>query len=151
MSSFKSSSFFLLITIVFLLFLCLFPLSTEIPMATVAVAHHRNHHNHHGNNRNKISCRNFHTFRPKSQPKKSPNPKIPTFAGDLWAGPAYSNSPPPSSLPIPKFSLCQKRAASLDVPAKSAPVSLTSELKSSADFFVATENLRRILNLDVGN
>lgn len=32
---------------------------------------------------------------------------------ELWAGPAYSNSPPPSSLPIPKFSLCSKRLSHL--------------------------------------
>ncbi|KAG6495772.1 hypothetical protein ZIOFF_043599 [Zingiber officinale] len=28
---------------------------------------------------------------------------------ELWAGPAYTNSPPPSSLPIPKFSLRERR------------------------------------------
>ncbi|XP_038996510.1 uncharacterized protein LOC120121125 [Hibiscus syriacus] len=36
---------------------------------------------------------------------------------ELWAGPAYSNSPPPSSLPVPKFSPRVKRTMSLDLPA----------------------------------
>ncbi|KAM7253876.1 hypothetical protein ACFE04_031558 [Oxalis oulophora] len=83
---------------------------------------------------------------------------------ELWAGPAYSNSPPPSSLPIPKFSLRSKRTVSLELPssgpgikihaiAKSAPASPTREHGSpnrdvfaTADF--ATQTLRRILNLD---
>lgn len=86
---------------------------------------------------------------------------------ELWAGPAYSNSPPPSSLPIPKFSLRPKRTVSLDLPgsapdgmvlhrpiAKSAPASPTRDCKPSAKAFFhsadsATETLRRILNLDV--
>ena len=52
---------------------------------------------------------------------------------ELWAGPTYSNSPPPTSVPIPKFSLRRKRTVSLTFPdvdlpevAKSAPVSPTS-------------------------
>lgn len=55
---------------------------------------------------------------------------------ERWAGPAYSNSPPPSSLPLPKFSMRPKRTVSLDLPtlaseidvrpiAKSAPASPT--------------------------
>ncbi|GAV90185.1 hypothetical protein CFOL_v3_33594 [Cephalotus follicularis] len=83
---------------------------------------------------------------------------------ELWAGPAYSNSPPPSSLPIPRFSLRPKRTVSLDFPAsetgiklhpiaKSAPASPTREHNgSSRHMFVspdsATRTLRRILNLD---
>ncbi|KAG6495773.1 hypothetical protein ZIOFF_043600 [Zingiber officinale] len=35
---------------------------------------------------------------------------------ELWAGPAYTNSPPPSSLPIPKFSLRERRGVSLELP-----------------------------------
>ncbi|KAI0501233.1 hypothetical protein KFK09_016176 [Dendrobium nobile] len=87
---------------------------------------------------------------------------------ELWAGPTYSNSPPPSSLPIPKFSLRPKRSVSLDLPdlgsdtelkpeAKSAPASpgRDSPLSHANDFFYctasATQNLRRILNLDLGN
>ncbi|KAI4967787.1 hypothetical protein ZWY2020_014160 [Hordeum vulgare] len=85
---------------------------------------------------------------------------------ELWAGPAYSNSPPPSSLPIPKFSLHQKRSVSLELPpadrtehvevlvhAKSAPSTPTAG--SGFGFFgendtaIATENLRRILNLEI--
>ncbi|KAJ0054496.1 hypothetical protein Pint_03295 [Pistacia integerrima] len=77
---------------------------------------------------------------------------------ELWAGPAYSNSPPPSSLPIPKFSMQPKRTVSLDLPmdrpmAKSAPSSPTRELIGrTRDIFLsadsATKTLRRILNLD---
>ncbi|KAJ4969134.1 hypothetical protein NE237_015835 [Protea cynaroides] len=86
---------------------------------------------------------------------------------ELWAGPAYSNSPPPSSLPIPKFSLRQKRSVSLDVPAsaseiaahpiaRSAPSSPTREAQSSPrTFFLstdsATRDLRRILHLDISD
>ncbi|XP_010256089.1 PREDICTED: uncharacterized protein LOC104596558 [Nelumbo nucifera] len=70
---------------------------------------------------------------------------------ELWAGPAYSNSPPPSSLPIPKFSLRQKRSVSLDLPssgsripmhpiAKSAPPSPTREpYPPRRDFFLNTD------------
>lgn len=84
---------------------------------------------------------------------------------ELWAGPAYSNSPPPSSLPIPKFSLKPKRTVSLELPSmsseydlfpisKSAPASPTRERSPSpSDLFdiadSATKTLRRILNLDI--
>lgn len=84
---------------------------------------------------------------------------------ELWAGPAYSNSPPPSSLPIPKFSIRPKRTVSLELPgsppdydvhpmAKSAPASPTREYSPfTRDIFhgadSATETLRRILNLDI--
>lgn len=84
---------------------------------------------------------------------------------ELWAGPAYSNSPPPSSLPMPKFSIRPKRTVSLELPgsapdvemhpiAKSAPSSptrghspFTRDIFRGADS--ATETLRRILNLDI--
>lgn len=97
--------------------------------------------------------------------------KLGSFNGELsfserWAGPAYSNSPPPSSLPIPKFSIRPKRTVSLDLPssasdidfhpiAKSAPTSPTRERSPSpVDLFddgvdSATKTLRRILNLDL--
>ncbi|XP_059660491.1 uncharacterized protein LOC132306910 [Cornus florida] len=86
---------------------------------------------------------------------------------ELWAGPAYSNSPPPSSLPIPKFSVRSNRTASLDLPSsefdsnfrpitKSAPPSPTREHDPSPiNLFQgvdsATEALRRILNLDISD
>lgn len=86
---------------------------------------------------------------------------------ELWAGPAYSNSPPPSSLPIPKFSMRPKRTVSLELPvsdsgiklhqiAKSAPASPTREHSpSTKELFLsvdsATKTLRRILNLDVAD
>ncbi|KAL2238854.1 uncharacterized protein LOC105163283 [Sesamum indicum] len=84
---------------------------------------------------------------------------------ERWAGPAYSNSPPPSSLPIPKFSMHPKRTVSLDFPtvasdidlrpiAKSAPASPTRERSPSPSYLFdsadsATKTLRRILNLDI--
>lgn len=84
---------------------------------------------------------------------------------ELWAGPTYSNSPPPSSLPIPKFSVRPKRTVSLDLPgssleiemhpvAKSAPSSPHREYSPSMkDLFVnddsATKTLCRILNLNL--
>lgn len=86
---------------------------------------------------------------------------------ELWAGPTYSNSPPPSSLPIPKFSVKPKRTVSLDLPgsspefemrpvAKSAPPSPSREHSpSTRDLFVnadsATQTLRRILNLNIND
>ncbi|CAL0300592.1 unnamed protein product [Lupinus luteus] len=87
---------------------------------------------------------------------------------ELWAGPTYSNSPPPSSLPIPKFSVRPKRTVSLELlgssspeikmrpVAKSAPPSPGREHSSSAsDLFVnadsATETLRHILNLNIND
>ncbi|KAL5068200.1 hypothetical protein RYX36_019087 [Vicia faba] len=86
---------------------------------------------------------------------------------ELWAGPTYSNSPPPSSLPIPRFSVRPKRTVSLDLPgssreielrmmAKSVPSSPTRErLDFIRDVFVnadsATKTLRRILNLNIGD
>lgn len=66
---------------------------------------------------------------------------------ERWSGPAYSNSPPPSSLPLPKFSLQPKRTVSLHLPtlasefdmrplAKSAPTSPTrGRSPSSHDLF----------------
>nr|KYP46078.1 hypothetical protein KK1_032385 [Cajanus cajan] len=81
---------------------------------------------------------------------------------ELWAGPTYSNSPPPSSLPIPKFFVKPKRSVSLDLPgscpevemqlhAKSAPSSPRREDSPYAGdiFDSATMDLRRILNLNL--
>jgi len=88
---------------------------------------------------------------------------------ELWAGPTYSNSPPPSSLPIPKFSVKPKRTVSLNLPgsspeiemrpvAKSAPSSPGREhldLPFTRDLFVnadsATKTLCRILNLNIND
>lgn len=86
---------------------------------------------------------------------------------ERWAGPAYSNSPPPSSLPIPKFSMRAKRTTSLELPvsdcgvkvhpvAKSAPASPTRDYNPpSKNLFLstdrATKTLRRILNLKVAD
>lgn len=86
---------------------------------------------------------------------------------ERWAGPTYSNSPPPSSLPIPKFLQLPKRTQSFDFPnvvshhdvsvhliSKSAPTSPTRDFSPppiSKDLFYsadsATITLRRILNL----
>ncbi|XP_052171701.1 uncharacterized protein LOC127787682 [Diospyros lotus] len=87
---------------------------------------------------------------------------------ELWAGPAYSNSPPPSSVPLPKFSLRPKRTVSLELPssppcdidfhpiAKSAPPSPTRNHSSSSgnpfdSADSATRTLRRMLNLDISD
>ncbi|ONK67533.1 uncharacterized protein A4U43_C05F1030 [Asparagus officinalis] len=76
---------------------------------------------------------------------------------ELWAGPAYSNSPAPSSLPIPKFSLRQKRSVSLELPLPSLGIELPPVAKSAPpspsreSFSSATENLRRILHLDIAD
>ncbi|WOK98500.1 hypothetical protein Cni_G07212 [Canna indica] len=125
----------------------------------------------------------FYLESPKHKRKSKPipicrthSPRGATFNGDssyseLWAGPAYSNSPPPSSLPMPKFSLRQKRSVSMELTiakpevahrpmSQSAPSSPTRELTSSSNDFLlftatatatATENLRRILHLDVAD
>ncbi|TMX04516.1 hypothetical protein EJD97_007844 [Solanum chilense] len=87
---------------------------------------------------------------------------------ELWAGPAYSNSPPPSSLPMPKFFLRPKRNASLELPtsacdihlrrpiAKSAPASPTRESSLSPGIVYdntdsVTQTLRRMLNLETND
>lgn len=94
----------------------------------------------------------------------------PPSHSELWAGPAFSNSPPPSSLPIPKFSLRQKRSISLELPPVERPDDVVVRLHSKSapsspvegygyDFFnddaiasaIATENLRRILQLDIAD
>ncbi|WOK91576.1 hypothetical protein Cni_G00267 [Canna indica] len=122
---------------------------------------------------------NFYSEPPKHKRKRRacsqnspPSPKGAAFTNnascsELWAGPAYSNSPPPSSLPIPKFSLRPKRSVSLEINipksivllhsiSKSAPSSPIGEPPSSACNFLfnaatATENLRRILQLDIAD
>lgn len=110
------------------------------------------HQLHHGKKRSRAISINLSTS-PPSRP-------------ELWAGPGFCNSPPPSSLPIPKFSLHQKRSVSLEFPpadrsddeevpvhAKSAPSSPTAgsgvTFFSGTDATIATENLRRILNLKI--
>ncbi|KAK4376272.1 hypothetical protein RND71_006949 [Anisodus tanguticus] len=50
---------------------------------------------------------------------------------ELWAGPAYSNSPPPSSLPIPKFSLRPKRSVSFELPGSASDIDLRAIAKSA--------------------
>ncbi|CAN6290599.1 unnamed protein product [Urochloa humidicola] len=107
-----------------------------------------------------------HHGKKRSRPISISPSTSPPSRPELWAGPGFSNSPPPSSLPIPKFSLHQKRSVSLDFPpadrsddedvpvhAKSAPSSPTAS--SGVSFFsgneaaIATENLRRILHLKI--
>ncbi|CAL4929161.1 unnamed protein product [Urochloa decumbens] len=109
---------------------------------------------HHGKKRSRAI-----SISPSTSPPSRP---------ELFAGPAFSNSPPPSSLPIPKFSLHQKRSVSLEFPpadrsddeevpvhAKSAPSSPTAgsggSFFSANDAAIATENLRRILHLKIGD
>ncbi|KAG2297536.1 hypothetical protein Bca52824_044205 [Brassica carinata] len=75
-------------------------------------------------------------------------------------GPTYSNSPPPTSVPIPKFSFRQKRTAfpvfdsavEITEVSNSAPVSPTSSGDNPFHSTVsATMTLRRMLNLDPGD
>lgn len=75
---------------------------------------------------------------------------------ERWAGPAYSNSPPPSSLPLPKFSLPPpKRTVSLHLPtlasefdirpmAKSAPASPTRGRSPSPNDMFDTPSPRNL-------
>lgn len=122
------------------------------------------------NNYHEARSPRFHSEPPKPSKRSNPiaiNPKptskalnfnedIEEFAySELWAGPTYSNSPPPSSLPIPKFSLRQKRSVSLELPRSSPGIELPPLAKSAPSsptrdsfFSSATENLRRILHLD---
>lgn len=50
---------------------------------------------------------------------------------ERWAGPAYSNSPPPSSLPLPKFSMRPKRTVSLDLPTLASEIDMRPIAKSA--------------------
>lgn len=84
---------------------------------------------------------------------------------ERWAGPTYSNSPPPSSLPIPTFSVQPKQSISLDLDVSTSEIGLLFAVKSvpssptrghsslDGDIFdsadTATKTLRRILNLDI--
>ncbi|KAL2556796.1 hypothetical protein Fot_01535 [Forsythia ovata] len=80
---------------------------------------------------------------------------------ERWAGPAYSNSPPPSSLPMPKFSLRPKRTVSLDLPtaasefdlhlvSKSAPVSPTRKWSPSpSDMFDSASSVTKMMPSDL--
>lgn len=84
---------------------------------------------------------------------------------ERWAGPTYSNSPPPSSLPIPTFSVQPKQSISLDLDASTSEIGLLFAVKSvptsptrtrsslDGDNFYsadnATKTLCRILNLDI--
>eukprot|EP00252_Welwitschia_mirabilis_P010819 TRINITY_DN2438_c0_g1_i1.p1 TRINITY_DN2438_c0_g1~~TRINITY_DN2438_c0_g1_i1.p1 ORF type:complete len:249 (+),score=32.62 TRINITY_DN2438_c0_g1_i1:533-1279(+) len=98
----------------------------------------------------------------KSEPKIRNKNCISISSRENWAGPAYSNSPPPSSLPFPKFSIRERRSVSLDLPPEnnefsevlsksvSLPASPTRE-DFTLDVVSATRNLRRILNLDPDN
>lgn len=87
----------------------------------------------------------------------------PVFEMEKWAGPAYSNSPPPSSLPFPKFSMQQMRSIASDLidasdGAKNADQDLQTQKKvqcctngSSVQYgfdISATQDLRRLLGLN---
>lgn len=122
-----------------------------------------------------VNCRNFEASAPRlrsgrgnsgkqSKPiaiSTKPSKKGPSFdeglpCSELFAGPIYLNSPPPSSVPIPKFSLPQKRGVrvSLELPLPLSGIELEPGDKSAPsspsgdDVSTATENLRRILHLD---
>lgn len=103
---------------------------------------------------------------------------LPMFCDERWAGPAFTNSPPPSSLPLPKFPMKQFRttssqssyvgkeavAGSLHHPPPGTPFvsflpstkrsvsfngrSPINEQEGACDVAFATKDLRRLLNLD---
>ncbi|KAH1258322.1 hypothetical protein GmHk_03G008076 [Glycine max] len=121
-------------------------------------------------NPNKTRCKTTPSSAPvpinRKKEKKGFNvvPDGGILLSELWAGPTYSNSPPPSSLPIPKFSVRPKRSVSLDFPgscpevemqlrANSAPSSPRWEhspfARDDGLFVSATNTLRRILNLNL--
>ncbi|KAH9294557.1 hypothetical protein KI387_040240 [Taxus chinensis] len=68
----------------------------------------------------------------------------PASPTENWAGPAYSNSPPPSSLPLPKFSMRQMRSASLELPSASGEFSeaLSTEALRASSWSVPTSPSR---------
>ncbi|KAK1373046.1 hypothetical protein POM88_029239 [Heracleum sosnowskyi] len=86
---------------------------------------------------------------------------------ERWAGPAYSNSPPPSSLPMPKFCVPSKVSVSLELACLESEIHLQPTSRSappspkrehgdstrngfrSADDASVTKDLCRILNLDM--
>ncbi|KAH7278367.1 hypothetical protein KP509_38G038000 [Ceratopteris richardii] len=82
---------------------------------------------------------------------------------ERWAGPAYSSSPPPSSLPFPKLCLprakvishsftplVKQHSISVHIPLREpyAPTNPCSMDGGASDVAFATRNLRRLLNLD---
>lgn len=83
---------------------------------------------------------------------------------ERWAGPAYSASPPPSSLPLPKLCLPHAKVTSSELPPliqqystsvytqsflePSGPTCRASGNGEAWDAAFATKSLRRLLNLD---
>eukprot|EP00250_Pteridium_aquilinum_P010492 c19426_g1_i1 orf=524-1789(+) len=76
---------------------------------------------------------------------------------ERWAGPAYTSSPSPSSLPLPKRCLPNSRLSSLELPplVKQYSTSVymqpflgSSEKGGAWDVAFATKSLRKMLNLD---
>ncbi|GLJ11240.1 hypothetical protein SUGI_0148280 [Cryptomeria japonica] len=86
------------------------------------------------------------------------------YATENWAGPAYTNSPSPRSLPVPRFSMREMRSASLDLPpspannelnegslpsSHSAPPSPTRDAQQCSLLLPSRQNLQgRGLSLD---
>lgn len=89
---------------------------------------------------------------------------------ERWAGPAYTNSPPPSTLPLPTFDLQRVKFKDMTFPevlrelsgtvytsSPASPTHMETLFSSATDMqqspFVdplsATKDLRRILNLDI--
>lgn len=134
------------------------------------------------------NCRAVPIPKQRNPERKSPSPSYeintsnevssispPPSPTENWAGPAYSNSPAPSSLPFPKFSMRQMRSVSLELPSTSSefsdalrtealcasswsePTSPSREVAPVvvqgfvADVASATKNLKRILHLDLGD
>ncbi|XP_024545014.1 uncharacterized protein LOC9645012 [Selaginella moellendorffii] len=98
-----------------------------------------------------------------SSPIDAKNPAAKAeFEDEKWAGPAYSKSPPPSSLPFPKFSV-PVRSLSMEVAFSNSGGSPSEDIDVAGsnlaspspqapcncwDAAFATKDLKRILNLD---
>ncbi|KAH7306998.1 hypothetical protein KP509_22G041500 [Ceratopteris richardii] len=87
------------------------------------------------------------------------------FSAERWSGPTFVNSPSPSSLPVPKFSVIRQKIPSLDVipspleqqkskilkPTEFGSMStepLSCNMKGESDVAFATKSLRKLLRLD---
>ncbi|KAL6282823.1 hypothetical protein ACE6H2_013752 [Prunus campanulata] len=68
---------------------------------------------------------------------------VSALGGERWAGPAYLNSPPPQSLPMPHF-LSTSPSQSPSPAGECPPPTPNHSVES------ATMELRRILNIEVG-
>ncbi|KAI5056833.1 hypothetical protein GOP47_0028651 [Adiantum capillus-veneris] len=76
-----------------------------------------------------------------------------SMVDEKWAGPSFFNSPPPSSLPVPKFMFKLSGAASTSPKTTNdeASLSLNGSFPEVKDVAFATKDLRRLLRIDPGS